>query len=161
MKLFVACGAGIICSNFIRHSLERGKKSKVVNSDILSHSFPNGLRVRRRENQPVRGRRSSEPAKCVWKNEALRRTSDSGVKCRAPDLSNCVRICDARPEFSPHDPAPCHRTRRVEDCSRLDWRTAPLIRSPQAPLESRIFPKMSAWQKQLHSLFAKPTEKQR
>ena len=39
MKLFVACGAGFILSDFIRHILGLGKKRKVVNSDKLSYSY--------------------------------------------------------------------------------------------------------------------------
>jgi dTDP-D-glucose 4,6-dehydratase len=62
MKLFVASGAGFIRSNFNRHIHGLGKKSNVVNSDKLCYSFLNELRVRRRENQIVRGRRFGEPA---------------------------------------------------------------------------------------------------
>jgi dTDP-D-glucose 4,6-dehydratase len=54
MELFVTSGAGLIGSNFIRHNLGVGNKYEAVNYDKLSYSFLNGLRVRQREDHPVR-----------------------------------------------------------------------------------------------------------
>ena len=43
MKLFVACGAEFIRSNFIRLIHGLGKKFKVDNSDKLSYSYPRSM----------------------------------------------------------------------------------------------------------------------